>query len=327
MQAVPSIRLYGILWVASFSSALFSLAGTLQSVKDGAGLALLQTLILAAWAVGCYRFLSRAPDHATGGYLLGKLLILIVFARVVATGWAATDIAGIAYAVFSLPLILGLVLVWGWAGALLGAAATLLLTLLTLDFGLAQGLTVAFTLTSSIVGGMLLYLYLVDLESVKGHLERSAATDLLTRTGNRRALIEDFVRYQNLARQQGVPLLLMSWDLDGLKRVNDKEGHAAGDKYILAFVGALRMAVRLGDSIYRVGGDEFVTLHIGLSSGSVPYERVRNEFVHVSGGWVRCTNLTFDQGLTEADEMMYAEKRRHKEKVTRIIGETAGSRG
>lgn len=327
MPSALSIRLYVILWAASISSALFNLAGTLQYAQVGLESFGLQCLILAAWAIGCSRFLSRAPDHATGGYLLGKLLILIVFARVVAPGWASTDIGGVSYAVFSLPLILGMVLVWGWAGASLGAAATLLVTWLALDYGAVQGLTVAFMLISSIVGGMLLYVYLVDLEHVKRHLERSAATDLLTRSGNRRALIEDFGRYQGVARQQGVPLLLMSWDLDGLKRVNDKEGHAAGDKYILSFVEALRLAVRQGDSIYRVGGDEFVTLHMGLSSGSVLYERVRNEFVHVSGGWVRSTNLTLDQALTEADEMMYAEKRRHKEKVTRIIGETAGSRG
>ena len=323
---MPNVKLNGILWAASISSVLFGLAGTLQSLQDAAGLALLQTLILAAWAFGCYRFLPRAPDHVTGGYLLGALLILIVFARVVAPGWAATDIGGISYAVLGLPLVLGVVLVWGSAGALLGAAATLLLTWLALDFGLTQGLTVAFALTSSIGAGLLLHAYLVDLESAKRHLERSASTDLLTRSGNRRALMEDFGRYQGVARQQGVPLLLMSWDLDGLKRVNDKEGHAAGDQYIMSFVEALRTAVRQGDSIYRVGGDEFVTLHIGLSSGTVLYERVRNDFVHVSGGWVRSTNLTLDQALTEADEMMYAEKRRHKEKVTRIIGETAGSR-
>lgn len=327
MQIAPDVRLYAILWAASISSALFGLAGTVQYGKTGLEWLVLQAVILAVWAIGCYRFLSRAPDHVTGGYLLGKLLILIVFARVVAPGWAATDIGGIAYAILSFPLILGIVLVWGWAGALLGSAVTLLLTLLAMDFGLTQGLTVAFMLTSSIVGGMLLYVYLVDLEHAKRQSERSAATDLLTRSGNRRALIEDFGRYQRVARQQGVPLLLMSWDLDGLKRVNDKEGHAAGDQYILAFVGALHGAVRQGDSIYRVGGDEFVTLHIGLSSGSVLYDRVRHEFVHVSGGWAKCTNLTLDRTLTEADDMMYNEKRRHKEKVTRIIGETAASRG
>ena len=324
MQPAPSIRLYAIFWAASISSALFSLVGTWQS-PQGAGGLLLQLALLSAWAVGCYRFVSRAPDHATGGYLFGKLLILIAFARVIAPGWALTDIGGIAYAVFGLPLILGVVLVWGWAGALLGVAATLLLTWLALDFGAVQGLSVAFMLMSSIAAGMLLYVYLLDLESAKRQLERSASTDLLTRSGNRRALLEDYDRYQNLARQQGVPLLLMSWDLDGLKRINDKEGHAAGDRYILEFVEALRRAVRQGDSIYRVGGDEFVTLHIGLSSGKVLYERVRNDFVHVSGGWVRCANLTLDQVLTEADQMMYADKRRHKEKVTRIIGETAGS--
>jgi PleD family two-component response regulator len=119
----------------------------------------------------------------------------------------------------------------------------------------------------------------------------------------------------------------MSWDVDGLKRLNDREGHAAGDRYIMAFVEALREAVRQGDSLYRVGGDEFVTLHLGLSSGSTIYERVRLTFPHVSGGWTRGTNLSLDAALTEADEMMYAEKRMHKARITRVLGDTAASRG
>jgi GGDEF domain-containing protein len=92
-------------------------------------------------------------------------------------------------------------------------------------------------------------------------------------------------------------------------------------------VDALREAVRQGDSLYRVGGDEFVSLHLGLASGGTIHERVRLSFPHVSGGWTRATNLSLDAALTEADEMMYAEKRMHKARVTRVIGDTAGSRG
>ena len=49
-------------------------------------------------------------------------------------------------------------------------------------------------------------------------------------------------------------------DLDGLKRVNDTEGHAAGDAYLKALAQALRNALRIGDTAYRIGGDEFVVL-------------------------------------------------------------------
>jgi diguanylate cyclase (GGDEF)-like protein len=49
-------------------------------------------------------------------------------------------------------------------------------------------------------------------------------------------------------------------DLDGLKRINDSEGHAAGDAALLALVRALYSALRDEDTVFRVGGDEFVIL-------------------------------------------------------------------
>jgi GAF domain-containing protein len=76
-------------------------------------------------------------------------------------------------------------------------------------------------------------------EEVRGlnrDLERAALTDPLTGLGNRRALAADFERFSALARRRVEPLLLSLWDVDGLKRINDSLGHAAGDAHLLAFV-------------------------------------------------------------------------------------------
>jgi GGDEF domain-containing protein len=327
VQVAPQVRLYRILWGGALAALLFSLTGALLLSPPNYGLLFLQTLLFFAWAFGCSRFAARAPDHATGAFLSGGLLIMLACTRASVPGWAMHDLAGVAYLVVAIPAVLGVAIAWGWAGVMLNAALTLLVAVLTFEVSVPQGIVAVFTLLANTVGGLFVHLYFLELEALQRRLERSASTDLLTRTGNRRALLEDYGRYQAVARRQGVPLLVMSWDVDGLKRLNDREGHAAGDRYIMAFVEALREAVRQGDSLYRVGGDEFVTLHLGLSSGSTIYERVRLTFPHVSGGWTRGTNLSLDAALTEADEMMYAEKRMHKARITRVLGDTAASRG
>jgi two-component system cell cycle response regulator len=55
-------------------------------------------------------------------------------------------------------------------------------------------------------------------------------------------------------------LVLAVIDLDGLKRLNDTEGHRAGDRLLTTFARAVRATVRATDLIFRYGGDEFVLL-------------------------------------------------------------------
>jgi diguanylate cyclase (GGDEF)-like protein len=54
--------------------------------------------------------------------------------------------------------------------------------------------------------------------------------------------------------------VVVALDLDGLKRINDTEGHAAGDRAITGLASALAGSIRGSDSVYRLGGDEFVVL-------------------------------------------------------------------
>ncbi|GGJ70454.1 hypothetical protein GCM10008939_13590 [Deinococcus aquiradiocola] len=90
-------------------------------------------------------------------------------------------------------------------------------------------------------------------------LQVAASSDALTGLGNRRA-------YQHAVRQmRGTPFTVVLLDLDGLKRVNDQEGHHRGDALLIAFAAALRATFRPQDELFRLGGDEFVVLMPGTA--------------------------------------------------------------
>lgn len=97
-------------------------------------------------------------------------------------------------------------------------------------------------------------------EEVLHRLEHASRTDALTGVGNRRAFDETLQAALSAASRQGHDVTVVAVDLDGLKRINDTEGHAAGDAALLALVRAFYIALRDEDTIFRVGGDEFVIL-------------------------------------------------------------------
>lgn len=97
-------------------------------------------------------------------------------------------------------------------------------------------------------------------DAASGNLRTAARTDPLTGCANRRALSEDLRRSMSSARHGDLDLAVVAIDLDGLKRINDTHGHAAGDSSLLSLVSTLRRALRESDSLYRVGGDEFVVV-------------------------------------------------------------------
>ncbi|MGO9963189.1 MAG: GGDEF domain-containing protein [Acidimicrobiales bacterium] len=88
-------------------------------------------------------------------------------------------------------------------------------------------------------------------------LQRAAFSDPLTGCSNRRAFERDLDRELARCARAELDLSVVAIDLDGLKAVNDTEGHAAGDRRLVLLVDTLRKALRSMDGIYRLGGDEF----------------------------------------------------------------------
>lgn len=144
------------------------------------------------------------------------------------------------------------------------------------------------------------------------NLSELAHTDPLTGLGNRRALSEGFARLRTQAQRLGKPLTVIFWDLDGLKRVNDQHGHVAGDRVLREAALALQTLLRHGDRAYRIGGDEFVSLHLDLSEGEEGplIERVRSAMpLRISAGAARVNEaMSLEQVLELADAQMYRDK-------------------
>ena len=146
-------------------------------------------------------------------------------------------------------------------------------------------------------------------------LQEAARTDPLTGLGNRRALEEAFPLFLQEARTLGEPLSLIYWDLDGLKALNDREGHAVGDQALKSLAQALRNLSRRRDVAFRIGGDEFVSLHLGLKAEEIPTLIARlqeNLPYQVAAGGLLVEGEDLGALLKEADKRMYRAKKARK---------------
>jgi len=152
-------------------------------------------------------------------------------------------------------------------------------------------------------------------------ITRIAATDVLTGLANRRCFYEFLEKAVSLARRHGGPLALVSFDLDGLKRVNDSAGHEAGDEVLTSFAALLGAVCRVEDLPARLGGDEFSVLlpHTDQSGALRLAERVlaavrscevlAQRGVTVSGGVAQWTADELPADLVRrADEALYTAK-------------------
>ena len=91
-------------------------------------------------------------------------------------------------------------------------------------------------------------------------LRRLALYDQLTGLHNRTSLEERLAAALARAGRSGAAVTLLFVDLDGFKSINDRHGHAAGDRVLCAVADRLLACVRATDTVARLGGDEFVVL-------------------------------------------------------------------
>lgn len=143
-----------------------------------------------------------------------------------------------------------------------------------------------------------------------------AETDTLTGLSNRRRFES---RVSEESQRIGSCLSVASIDLDGLKEVNDRRGHAAGDDYIRHFAHHLQgYCVEQGMESFRFGGDEFAVISTELSGeemGSYVSSlrgEIGGEVPFSFGVAAGCDQAEVGTLISEADRRMYEDKRARK---------------
>ena len=154
--------------------------------------------------------------------------------------------------------------------------------------------------------------------------QRFARTDFLTGLLNSRYFTELAERELDRARRYEQPVSVAFLDVDNFKEVNDRFGHIAGDACLLQVAAALKHTFRSDDTLFRLGGDEFLVIAPGLDPEAAEARVVRlradlTEGVegappcHVSVGVASLAPCGEPEAaLREADDRMYLEKRRRK---------------
>lgn len=238
---------------------------------------------------------AATADLLTGPDLwLGPIYLLVICVAAWTLGWMAGQLTGVAC--MGLTFALNGLNLYPHGGA---------------DFALNIGMRfVAISIVIAAIAGMR-----------RAYVKEwwLARTDILTGALNRQAFFELAPKTIDVQRWR----LLIYADLDGLKKVNDVRGHAAGDACLQAYGAAVRKMIRQNDVFARVGGDEFlifmgvkneaaatsVAARLHKAMNSIPAES-RNLNCSVGGLVVPPGDTSIDDLVRGADNLMYEAKLR-----------------
>jgi diguanylate cyclase (GGDEF)-like protein len=160
------------------------------------------------------------------------------------------------------------------------------------------------------------------LQAAELHHRDEAILDPLTGLLNRNALAPRFLEISHQARLTGQPVCLVLCDVDGFKAVNDEHGHDRGDAVLRDIAYELRKRLRSFELVYRLGGEEFLTVlpGIGLQAGHEVAERLREAIeqtrptdipitISLGVSAARGAQVDYDTLFKAADRALYEAKR------------------
>ncbi|MBQ4255411.1 MAG: GGDEF domain-containing protein, partial [Bacilli bacterium] len=190
--------------------------------------------------------------------------------------------------------------------------ATEIIPILFLGFAFLSGLVFPFLFgkdyskifCSSIAIGLFVYYVFLILQLTK----KDALTGLL----NRQA-------YYSMVDIRGKEITaVLSVDMNGLKAINDRGGHLAGDQALIEVAKGLKKSVKGKQEIFRIGGDEFVFLCLKTNKNELEWvaasikENLASTPYSCSIGYcLKEDGMSIEEMVKKSDEMMYADKATH----------------
>lgn len=167
------------------------------------------------------------------------------------------------------------------------------------------------------------YFLQYQIQNQKEELEYYANNDLLTSTFNRRGGMNILNQAIQMSERHQIPLTISFIDIDGLKNVNDLYGHSAGDELIKSVAAILKENIRVSDTVFRVGGDEFIIIFPGCNyeNGLEIMKKIETARVQFNNEAHQINPVRFSTGVAEhqkkqtiddlisrADKLMYKDK-------------------
>lgn len=165
---------------------------------------------------------------------------------------------------------------------------------------------------------------LKETKSRIGYLEKLADEDTLVPVVNRRAFVRELSRVMNYARRYEVPCSVIYFDVNGMKVINDRYGHSAGDAALAHVAETLVANVRDSDVVGRLGGDEFgvILVHsdekVAAEKGAFLADKIAQAPLNFQGNAISIQvaygsyqfrpDEDADRALDAADKAMYAHK-------------------
>ena len=183
---------------------------------------------------------------------------------------------------------------------------------------------------SSLLVGVLAYVLANRIEAQRARLEMLATRDPLTGAFNRRSMTEELAIAEQSRTRQSTSHALLILDIDHFKTVNDRYGHAEGDRVLGELCSLVTQNTRSLDRFFRFGGEEFVLLLPGLTEADAlkTAEKIRlltAERLHCGGQQITISigvaELRPDEAwpgwLNRADNALYAAKAAGRNRVMR----------
>ncbi|HEY8180200.1 MAG TPA: diguanylate cyclase [Candidatus Limnocylindria bacterium] len=309
-----------VLWWVSIASVLIGVGLSNAYDANQAAIYALGAIAVIA-AVGLHDLLS--DRRRTPPVVAFEILLAIVLTTVLLV---LTDYASSPFVFVYLLIAVAVALALGGPLAMVAAMATTFafLGVLALDPQLATYTTADLLRFGLQIGSIWLLAYVAGVfasgeRRMRNNVLQLSRTDQLTGLYNRSQLFPTLEEEVQRTRRSERGFCLLMIDLDGLKAVNDSFGHHRGDEVLRLLGGVIRHSIRLVDTAYRYGGDEFLVLlpETDFAGAFVVAEKIRagaEEVGLAAGGGELLTSVSIGlvscpEDGTSAEDLMIAADR------------------